>query len=106
MQMNRLFCGIEILLWRAAMARAPRRLVYFTAISGPPRSGYRPRSPVGSVPLARSQARHRYQLATERYGAHRKALRKTASGFGKSLDASGRDRGTRMKVRAKPLRTP
>ena len=62
--------------------------------------------PVGAAFLARSQARHRYQLATERNGAQRFPLLKSTSGLGRSAASSGRDLGTRWKVSAKPLRTP
>ncbi len=51
--------------------------------------------PAGCSLLARSQARHRYQLATERNGAQRWPRRKTTSGLGRSAASSGRDLGTR-----------
>jgi hypothetical protein len=51
--------------------------------------------PVGAVLFARSQARHRYQLATERNGAQRRPLLSSTSGLGKSSAARGRVFGTR-----------
>src|SRR3954454_2161376 len=50
--------------------------------------------------LARSQARHRYQLATERNGLHFWPRLNSTSGLGRSVTAIGRVLGTRMKVSA------
>src|ERR1700744_2551523 len=62
--------------------------------------------PAGAVLLARSQARHRYQLATDPNGFQRNPRLNTTSGFGKSAASSARVFGTRMNVSAYPLRTP
>ena len=46
--------------------------------------------------LARSHARHRYQLATDRNGFHRCPRLKTTSALGRSSAAIGHDFGTRL----------
>jgi hypothetical protein len=51
--------------------------------------------PVGAVFFAKSQARHRYQLATERNGAQRFPLLSNTSGLGKSAASSARVLGKR-----------
>ena len=60
----------------------------------------------GDALPARSHARHRYQLATERQGCHFFARRSITSGFGKTAGVIGFDFGGRPKVSRNPLRTP
>ena len=56
--------------------------------------------------LARSQARQRYQLATEHQGCHFFARRCISSGLGRSMGVTLSVGLSLPKVRAKPLRTP
>ena len=56
--------------------------------------------------LARSQARHRYQLAMEDQGCHFFARRRISSGLGRSMGVTLSVGFSLPKVRAKPLRTP
>src|ERR1700723_672289 len=56
--------------------------------------------------LARSQARQRYQLATEHHGCHFFARRRMTSGLGRSMGVTLSVGLSLPKVRAKPLRTP
>ena len=58
------------------------------------------------LPAARSQARQRYHVATERQGTHFFARRSITLGLGKRSGVTLAEGLSPWKVRAKPLRMP